>query len=381
MPEVKLVPLEQIPWEECFAFQCRDRMSEEHTQNLRVLIEESDEENQQTGAALRIDLFPPLTVFTKGGLSDLYYLADGFHRYEALTQAGRDAWLCEVHVVSDPLFSAKVFSLKANTAHGLPRDSATLRRVFAKARALFPAINLYGRGSESIQEKTGLSAGWIYLHAKWLKDSGIPDAKTIENDSKKEEADRKKRECEKLLSDGVVFGEVASRVGITKNRLNSWIKNKSVVPGRDMNSPKNDRLDERTNPNCEPLGSIDTEGLAEESQSHRGGGKLDKLKRPIPPGLLPKFNTPKINELVRKLGMMVCEIDELYGTPGFEYLDASAVGRSLRTIQNTLRAVEYYTECPRCDMDKGCKLCKGAGFITSLQHARLDDREKAALND
>ena len=49
MPEIKLVPLEQIPWEECFAFQARHQMSEEHIHQLYELVNESDEEQQQKG--------------------------------------------------------------------------------------------------------------------------------------------------------------------------------------------------------------------------------------------------------------------------------------------------------------------------------------------
>jgi hypothetical protein len=339
MPEVKLVPLEQIPWEECFAFQCRNQMSEEHTKQLFELVSESDEEAQQTGAPLKLDLFPPLIVFTKGGISDLFYLADGFHRYEALERAGRDAWPCEVHVVEDPLFSAMEHSLIANTTHGLRRDAETCRRVFEKARKQFPDLKMYGK--DGIEGKTGLSRGFLYIHLKRLKDAGTPD----------------------------------NHVTQTRTNPNN--------PAPKADSLRAERADAKCNPNYEPAPALEDEPETEDIvEAQKPKGKMvDKLGRQIAPGLRPKFNSSAVAELVRKCGMLVADLDALAGEPGWEYLDVAANGRSIKSVQASIKAAEYYTECPRCDCDKACKLCKGAGFITSLQFARLDDREKAGLKD
>lgn len=350
MPEVKLVPLEQIPWQECFAFQARHQMSEEHIHHLHELVSESDEELQQKALPLRTDLFPPLTVFTRGGLTDLYYLADGFHRYEALERAGRDAWPCEVNVVEDPIFAAKAHSLKANTTHGLKRDAETCKRVFEKARALFPDAQMYGgKGSGSIEERTGLSRGFLYKHLKALKEAGTPD----------------------------------SHKGYNPRAA----KENPSNPSPPADTSRVERIDEKTNPNCEPLMTLEDdeppvhEDIVEARAEKPRGKMVDKLGRSVPPGLRPKFNQLAVAELVRKCGMFVAELDELAGKPGWEYLDVATQGRAIRSVQAAVKAAEYYTECPRCDMDRSCKLCKGAGFITSLQHARLDDREKAALKD
>ena len=340
MPEIKLVPLEQIPWEECFAFQARHQMSEEHIHQLYELVNESDEEQQQKGLPLRNDLFPPLTVFTRGGLSDLYYLADGFHRYESLERVGRDAWLCEVHVVDDPLLAAKVYSLKANTTHGLKRDTETCKRVFSKARALFPEADIYG--PNGIEGMTGLSRGFLYTQLKRMKEAGTPDAAHEEYNKK---------------------------------------TNPSVEsPPKDAS--RAERIDARTNQNYEPIQELEEPAGTVENivEAQKPKGKMvDKIGRQVPPGLRPKFNQSAVAELVRKMGMLVSDLDSLAGQPGWEYLDAAGAGRSIKSAQQSVKAAEYYTECPRCDCDKGCKLCKGAGFITSLQHARLSDQDKATL--
>jgi len=372
MSEVRLVPLEQIPWEECLAFQCREQMSEEHIHQLTELVTESDEEQQQKGAPLRNDLFPPLVVFTRGGLTDLYYLAEGFHRYESLERAGRDAWLCEVHVVEDPLFAAKEYSLKANTNHGLKRDAATCQRVFMKARAMFPTLQLYGK--EGIEGKTGLSRGFIYRQLVRLKKAGTPDIHVPQSLRRETPSDRPREKP----SEPTPAAETAR------------------VERMDAKANPN-----RTNPNCEPLPKRDVGTSVEEiaealpetrpaetrpaeaapGEAQTRGKLVDKLNRPVPPGLRGKHNTAAVAEWVRRLGMLISEVDGLAGKPGWEYLDVAAAGRGFKTIQNQFRGAEYYTECPRCDAVPNCKLCKGAGFITPLQHARLDDREKGALKD
>ena len=349
MSDVKLIPLGQIPWEECFAFQCREQMDRDHIAQLRELVEESDEEQQQKGLPLRLDLFPPLTVFTRGGLADLYYLADGFHRYEALLQANRDAYQMEVHVVDDPLFAAREHSLKANSRHGLKRDAATCQRVFMKARGMFPDIDIYG--PRGIEGKTGLSRGFLYRQLKRLKEAGTPDTHVI--------------------------------LPLTRRRRNDPSPTTSASPSKTTPAECIQRIDVRTSSDAgdEP----EAVSLPDATMKSVGGigpraHAIDKLGRAIPPSLRPKFNSPEVNELIRKIGMLLAEIDDLAGTPGWEYLDAAAVGRTMKSVQQSIRSAEFHTTCPRCEVKRTCKLCRGAGFITSGQHARLNDRDKSLLN-
>jgi len=68
-------------------------------------------------------IFPPIIVFTNG---TLYWLADGFHRYEACKRCGLETIICEIR--EGTLDDAKKFACEANTKHGLPRTNEGKRK-------------------------------------------------------------------------------------------------------------------------------------------------------------------------------------------------------------------------------------------------------------
>lgn len=72
-------------------------------------------------------VFPPLVLFHDG---KRYFLADGFHRFYAATNAGRKAIQAEVH--QGTLRDAVLFSCGANAAHGMRRTNEDKRRAVAK---------------------------------------------------------------------------------------------------------------------------------------------------------------------------------------------------------------------------------------------------------
>jgi ParB-like chromosome segregation protein Spo0J len=67
--------------------------------------------------------FPPAVVFHDGSS---YWLADGFHRYFAHKRAGEDA--IEVEMMNGTLRDAKLYSIGANSKHGLRRTNEDKRR-------------------------------------------------------------------------------------------------------------------------------------------------------------------------------------------------------------------------------------------------------------
>jgi hypothetical protein len=67
--------------------------------------------------------FPALAVFDDG---DKLWLADGFHRAAAATRAGLESHACEVR--RGARRDAVLYSIGANSAHGLPRSWADKRR-------------------------------------------------------------------------------------------------------------------------------------------------------------------------------------------------------------------------------------------------------------
>jgi hypothetical protein len=69
------------------------------------------------------DQFPPLTVFHDG---EVYWLADGFHRFYAAQHAGRKHIRC--YVRQGGLRDAILYSVGANAKHGLARSDADKER-------------------------------------------------------------------------------------------------------------------------------------------------------------------------------------------------------------------------------------------------------------
>jgi hypothetical protein len=70
--------------------------------------------------------FPPIVVFTDG---QDYWVGDGFHRILAARQAGLTEIPAEIRPGTER--DALLYSISANTAHGLPRSSADKRRAVA----------------------------------------------------------------------------------------------------------------------------------------------------------------------------------------------------------------------------------------------------------
>ena len=74
-------------------------------------------------AMMRGDIFPPVVVYAE---NDQYYLADGWHRYEASRIVGRETITARVRIGT--IRDAVYYSASANATHGLPRTNADKRR-------------------------------------------------------------------------------------------------------------------------------------------------------------------------------------------------------------------------------------------------------------
>lgn len=75
----------------------------------------------------RGDTFPPLVVFYDGGR---YWLADGFHRFYAATNAGLRDVECDVR--TGGLRDAVLYSCGANASHGMRRTNDDKRRAVSR---------------------------------------------------------------------------------------------------------------------------------------------------------------------------------------------------------------------------------------------------------
>lgn len=80
--------------------------------------------------------FPPLVIFEDG---ETNWLADGFHRLEALKINGKKQTQCEVRKGTRQ--DAIKFALSANACHGLRRTNADKRRAVEIALAEWPGLS------------------------------------------------------------------------------------------------------------------------------------------------------------------------------------------------------------------------------------------------
>lgn len=104
---------------------------------------------------------PPVDVFFDG---DRYWLADGFHRYNAHQLAGVDVIACNIH--QGDLQAAQWFSYGANKTH----DQAGLRRTNAdKVRAVTAALShpkSSGMSDRSIADHIGVNHSMVGRYRK-----------------------------------------------------------------------------------------------------------------------------------------------------------------------------------------------------------------------
>lgn len=82
------------------------------------------------------ETLPAPVVFFDGAV---YYLADGFHRFQANRQIGATTMLCEVRC--GDLRDARLFAYGANRSHGLRRTSEDKRKAVQGMLANFPDMS------------------------------------------------------------------------------------------------------------------------------------------------------------------------------------------------------------------------------------------------
>ena len=113
----------------------------------------------------RGDRFPSVTVFTDGAE---YYLADGFHRVEALRRIGKKSVSAEL--MDGDYKAALLYALKANSTHGLRRTNADKRH--ALEMAWNARENLFGGEPSNalLADTCGVTRRWVI---KWMQEQGV----------------------------------------------------------------------------------------------------------------------------------------------------------------------------------------------------------------
>ena len=98
------------------------------------------------------EVMPPLDVFFDG---KQYFLAGGFHRYDAYVENNAKTVPCRVR--NGDLEAAKKFSLGQNHSHGLPRSNADKKRCVTMARELYGA----DKSQVFLSELCGVSRNFV----------------------------------------------------------------------------------------------------------------------------------------------------------------------------------------------------------------------------
>lgn len=145
---------------------------------IRLKLEDLNTRNLQTRAALnedtvadyaeameRGDKFPAVTVFSDGAE---YYLADGFHRVEALRRIGKKAVVADLQ--NGDFKAALLYALKANSTHGLRRTNADKRH--ALEMAWNAREELFGGEPSNalLAETCGVTRQWVI---RWVQEQGV----------------------------------------------------------------------------------------------------------------------------------------------------------------------------------------------------------------
>jgi len=121
----------------------------------------------------------PLVVFSDG---ESYWLADGFHRFEAAKRAKRGSVQCEIRTGS--VHDAEDYAAGANGRHGLRRTNAD------KRKAVLWALNCDRHCNKSLRDiadlcLVGKSLVGSIKHELSLKDSGVDSGQVSLKDSQK----------------------------------------------------------------------------------------------------------------------------------------------------------------------------------------------------
>ena len=131
--------------------------------------------------------FPPIIVFFDG---TEHWIADGFHRWHAYEQAGKEEIPCEVR--NGTLDDARRYAIEANQDNGLRRSNADKNR----AVELAFKHKVYDKESSSfIAERLGVSHTFVAKVREKLEAAGLveSDSTRIGKDGKRQSAKKKKR--------------------------------------------------------------------------------------------------------------------------------------------------------------------------------------------
>lgn len=256
----------------------------------------------------------PAVVVVKDG--DSYLLCDGFHRYFAHEQIGKQ--IIDVEVVDGNLASAIHFATAANAHHGLRMNGADKRRAIQMCLKLDKELNR-PRSDRDIGRHIGVGHALV---GEVRKEMGMENGERI--------VKRK---------DGKTYTIKTGNIG------------KTPPP------PEEDG----DNPPPPPEDSL-----------------VDDLERPVTdPAVFAAFHEQvQLDDVIKAIGTLIKKVDALRETP----IGAELRKSITTDLHNAMKAVEFakpYTTCPYApNCENGCKACDGRKWVTKEIWERIPEEIK-----
>jgi hypothetical protein len=343
---VRLVPLASIRIDS--GSQARVKIHEPTVREYAQAMRRQKEEGDLRFPA--IVLFGETEVSTQGGQSK-YWLGDGAHRYLAAKLAGFEEILAEVHVGGRR--DALLYSLSANSTHGLPRTNADKR----KAVSLLLADAEWSKWSDrEIARRCQVGGGLVH---RMRRSASAPKAQMRER---------------KVRRSGVVY-EMSTPARSVDAEPNLVAGSKPGLPKTPATQPV-------------PCGGEREEKLGSPSMDTADRlAATDALGLPLSEPVVAAFAARANFEIAKSLhGQLAEATDRIARGPGGEVLatklervsrdgGATFTSRDLGAARQKLVESEpYASRCPYCYLahpgwtHPDCKACAGRGWLTRVAY-------------
>lgn len=255
--------------------------------------------------------FPPVIVFRE---DTKYYLADGFHRVEAIARLNYE-WV-KAKIIDGGYADALRYALKANMEHGLRRSNADKRH--ALEMAWENRVILFGGepSNELLANACGISGRTVSSFRAEIEAARPPLTPPVP----------------------------VRRVGMDG-------KTRSVPPPT-----------RPTTPPVKPGYYIGADG-----KTHADGVTLDRFNVEIPERLASVFADSRLNDWAKAVSAVKCAIEQANGEKITAKLQRCTI--ELSNAYHELKAAMPYCVCRMCQ-GQGCAACSDAGYQTEDQYNR-----------
>lgn len=338
---------------------------------LRLKIEDLNTRNLQTRAALnedtvqdyadameRGDKFPAVTVFTDGAE---YYLADGFHRVEALRRIGKKAVVAELQ---DGNFKAALlYALKANSTHGLRRTNADKRH--ALEMAWNAREELFGGEPSNalLAETCGVTDRWVRT---WRAEQGRNGSYPVKNENAQNGEEAQKTNTLPIRQQ--MTGKLPPQRAKTPPALQPKAENHAPVApvkrvGRDGKTYT-------VPPKAAPVRSA----APTRKSGHAPNVMLDRFGVEIPMEIRDAFTGETARDQIESMLQSACRLlkgaMEAQDPSVAQYRQADLI--ELQNLLRTARFARPYCVCRICQGNGrgSCSACHETGFQTEEQYKR-----------